>query len=210
MMLLWLLIAGAALLVMGYLLGRRRNLALITRTAKILESALAPQDQQYTWLGGLVGFTASYEGLGGYRQVDATLVLLPRHAALFLPVSYLLFRGDRLFLLGRLSGKLRGEFHLLAARSRQLAQVQRERKLAPEKKAGVWVLASDPAGRKLASSLTARFRSLAAEHLAAVPDRSTVFLLLRNLEQAEGAARLLADLPTLLQEAGLFEPGPRT
>ncbi len=204
-MLLWLLLAGACLLVLGYLLGRRRNLTLMTETARRLEDALGPRDQEYTWIGGLVGFKAGYRGVASYHQMEATLVLLPRHAALFLPVSYLLFRGDRLFLLGRLSGTLRGEFHLLGPDKRLLAKVRRERGLAPEKKGRVWLLASDPPARRIAEDLSPAFERLGAEHLAAVPDRSTVFLLLRNVQQAGHAARFLAALPARLKENGLLD-----
>ena len=205
-MVLWLLVAVAALLALGYVLGRRRNLALVTQVARDLEEALEPKDKTYTWIGGLIGFKASYElASEDWESVEATLVLLPRHAPLFLPFSYLLFRGDRLFLLGRLRGELSGELHLLGPDRRTRSRVLRERDLPVQGQAdGYLLLASRPDLESVAEAFAARLRGWRIEHLAVVADRSTVFVLCRQTEDAGRAAGLLAAAPAILRAGGML------
>jgi hypothetical protein len=41
------------------LVGRRHNTNLMKYYAHIMETALRPTDQQYTWIGGYLGYKAS-------------------------------------------------------------------------------------------------------------------------------------------------------
>lgn len=105
----FLLLMVAALISLQFYRGRKRNLWLIKSYAEELEQALRPLDQTYTWIGGYIGFRADYKTRTGGLQV--TLTLLPRHSILFLPISRLWMRHDRLFALIRLKPPLSGEAH---------------------------------------------------------------------------------------------------
>ncbi len=70
---------------------RRYMILLEKSVAEELEDALRPIDAEYQLLGLYVGFHAVYR-VEGLRWVKALLVLIPRHALLYLPIVKL--RGD--------------------------------------------------------------------------------------------------------------------
>lgn len=107
----FLLLLLAALISFQFYRGRKRNLWLIKSYAEELEQALRPLDQTYTWIGGYIGFRADYKTRPPHTGVQVTLTLLPRHSILFLPISRLWMRHDRLFALIRLRPPLSGEAH---------------------------------------------------------------------------------------------------
>ncbi len=100
------------LLVAAYLYGYRKNLSLIREASMQLEEALRPDDAEYTWLGGTVGFSAEYR-VKGFRSVQAVLRLIPRQSLLYLPVVLLSGRSDTLQLLFRLEQVQGPVFHIL-------------------------------------------------------------------------------------------------
>ena len=65
------------------------------RTAREAEEALEPLNQTYTWIGGAIGFHATYHLEQG-AEVRATATFLPRQSPLYLPVARLLRGPDRL------------------------------------------------------------------------------------------------------------------
>jgi len=83
-------------LFIGYLWGQPKNLRLARYAMVTLEETFAPQDVEYTWLGGVLGFKAIYRRHGPIPEFLVTLLLLPRHTWLYYPVAYLRARGDRL------------------------------------------------------------------------------------------------------------------
>lgn len=113
-----LLIAVSIALSLGYMWGRRRNKQIFFSAFNGLLAVLKPKDQQFTNIGGLSGYHANIiPHLNKYiRRVDATITLLPRQSWLFLPISKVVRRYDRLFLIFHLSPKASGalaEGHLL-------------------------------------------------------------------------------------------------
>jgi len=86
------LIGASLVLTVLYPLGHRRNLKLAKRMAALLEEQLQPQDQEYTWLGGVMGFTGEFK-VPGFRKVMVVYRLLPRQSVLWLPFHFL--TGDR-------------------------------------------------------------------------------------------------------------------
>jgi hypothetical protein len=90
-----LFLAGTVLLVLAHRQGVRVNWQLARRLAGELEAALKPADATYTWIGGAIGFHATYELAPGI-QAKATVTLLPRQSPFYLPVAQLLGRYDRL------------------------------------------------------------------------------------------------------------------
>jgi len=97
--LIFLLILLSAIAMYQFFKGRKLNLGIMSRVSKDLEEALKPLDKEYTWLGGYVGFKAKYKLKNA--DVEATLTLLPRHALLYLPISLLVNKADRLYIVVR-------------------------------------------------------------------------------------------------------------
>ncbi len=85
----------------GFYWGYKKNLAIMKKTARLLEEYFTPTKKYYTWIGGVVGFEAQYFLLDG-RKIHVKLILLPRHAILYYPISLLLHKGDKLFFRGKL------------------------------------------------------------------------------------------------------------
>lgn len=97
--LIFLLILLSAIAMYQFFKGRKLNLGIMSRVSKDLEEALKPLDKEYTWLGGYVGFKAKYKLKNA--DVEATLTLLPRHALLYSPISLLVNKADRLYIVVR-------------------------------------------------------------------------------------------------------------
>jgi len=96
-----------------YWRGRRLNLTLIRGLARQMEEVLSPAGKEYTWIGGYAGVIARYDlGNERYPEIKATISLLPHHSLLYLPVSILLGRRDRVYLLIYSRKKLDGKAHV--------------------------------------------------------------------------------------------------
>ncbi len=218
---LWAMIFAGLALALAYQRGRKVNLALIHRVSEALERAFEPDDKLYTWIGGLVGFHAKYHFESGpVERIEATVTLLPRHSPLFMPISWLLFRSDRLFLTAFLREPLRGEWHVMTRSrlrrlSRELSARNLEQQDFPEPVEGDFLLLAPRNGQgeragegpdDLASALARLVASQGPAarrlvHLALVPDRHTVFLFHRGLDSVEAAARLLLAVVSLVGAA---------
>jgi len=108
------LVISALVVAIAYFLGRRNNLILMKRYANVLENALKPDDQQYTWLGGYIGFKAEYKGKWGVvNKVRPTLHLKPRLSLLYYPIALLTMRHDKLYIVMETSREIEGEAHLI-------------------------------------------------------------------------------------------------
>lgn len=108
------LVISALVVAIAYFLGRRNNLILMKRYANVLENALKPDDQQYTWLGGYIGFKAEYKGKWGViNKVRPTLHLKPRLSLLYYPIALLTMRHDKLYIVMETSKDIQGEAHLI-------------------------------------------------------------------------------------------------
>jgi hypothetical protein len=104
--------AGVATLQFFY--GRKLNLVLMRSVAETLEDVVKPKDQLYTWLGGYIGFKAEYDVDDPIvEKIEATLTLLPRQSIMYLPVSKITLRGDRLFIVVRSRYSLKGDVHAI-------------------------------------------------------------------------------------------------
>ena len=114
----YLFIAFTLLLVLGYSWGSRRNRRIYLAAFNALVEVLKPKDQKFTTIGGQTGHHANLipKKNSFIRRVDATITLLPRQSWLYMPISMLTFRFDRLFLLllfGKKAMKLVSEGHLI-------------------------------------------------------------------------------------------------
>ena len=104
------LLAGVASL--GFFWGRRKNLSMARKIGKITEEFLKPVDQNYVWIGGEIGYKASYILKDGFAGKCRTmLTLLPRQSPFWIPISLLLTRYDRFFMSYILEKQLPCEMH---------------------------------------------------------------------------------------------------
>lgn len=110
-----LFIALSALLSFGYFWGKRVNERLFRSAFGDLVDVVKPVDQTFTNIGGLVGYHANLvmPKKGVIEAVDATITFLPRHSWLWMPVSKLIRRYDRLFITLHLRQNLLAEGHLI-------------------------------------------------------------------------------------------------
>ena len=95
-----------------YLVGYRRNLRLIERVSRNIEEALRPSDKEYVWLGGVLGFTGSFEVVD-FKKVTASVFMLPRQSVLYYPFSYITTGYDRLEVFFYLKKKVYNEIHII-------------------------------------------------------------------------------------------------
>lgn len=108
-------IVATLLLTYGYFWGRRMNRSIFLDAFNDLVRVVKPKDQTFTNIGGAIGYHANLF-LGkknAIEQVDATITLLPRHAWLYMPISKLIMRHDRLFITFYLVDRPPGEGHLI-------------------------------------------------------------------------------------------------
>lgn len=122
--------AGVALLVilglvasLQYWRGRRLNLTLIRELSRQMEEALQPVNKNYTWIGGYVGVVAEYDLKHEvYEKVKGTISLLPHHSLLYFPISLLLGRRDRVYILIYPKRKLKGKAHITRGKIKGISQ----------------------------------------------------------------------------------------
>lgn len=114
----FLFIAFSCLLTIGYFWGRTENKKVFHSAFNDLVGVVKPDDQTFTTIGGVVGYHANLlvNRQGPVSKVDATITLLPRHSWLYIPISKLIMRYDRLFITLYLRYPPPGEAHLIEAR----------------------------------------------------------------------------------------------
>ena len=107
------------LLTLGYFWGRRSSRRIFHSAFNDLVDVVKPNDQTFTNIGGAVGFHANLfvkkKGIP-FSRVDATITLLPRHSWLYLPVSKLIRKYDRLFITLYLKKPPLEEAHLIESK----------------------------------------------------------------------------------------------
>ncbi len=104
----------AGISVIQYYRGRKLNLLLMEHYIRAVKDVIKPEDENYTWLGGYIGFRAEYKvNRGNIRKFEYTLTLLPRHSILYFPVSLLTSRYDKIYFVIRPFAEIRREAHLI-------------------------------------------------------------------------------------------------
>lgn len=96
----------------SYIYGFRKNYRLIKNVAKRLEEELQPIDKTYTWLGGVVGFSAEYNVVN-LSKIKITFSTIPRQSILFLPIAILMGRYDKLELLIPVKKKILNDINIV-------------------------------------------------------------------------------------------------
>jgi hypothetical protein len=109
-----LIIVGALGTTAAYFVGRRQNVTLMRAYAGVLEQALKPADQMYTWIGGYLGFRADYQMKDEFvKVIKVTLHLKPRMSIMYLPISRFTMPRDKLYMVIESKKHLPGEAHLI-------------------------------------------------------------------------------------------------
>jgi len=112
----FLFVAFSFLLAFGYFWGRRHNKEIFLSAFNDLMEVFHPDDQTFTNIGGAIGYHANLfiRKKGAFlSRVDATITMLPRHSWLYLPVSKLIRKYDRLFIELYVKNKPEEECHLI-------------------------------------------------------------------------------------------------
>lgn len=104
-----LIIALAIATTFQFYRGRKLNLLLMEQYLNEIESVFNPKEKDYVWLGGYVGYKATY------GKIHTTLTLLPRQSLLYLPISLITSRHDKLYVVIKLNKPL-NETHLIQKR----------------------------------------------------------------------------------------------
>ncbi len=98
----------------AYFVGRRQNVALMKAYAAAAEAELKPQDQQYTWIGGYIGYKGDFKLKDEIiKAVKITLHLKPRMSIMYLPVSRFTMPRDKFYMVIESKRNLPGEAHLI-------------------------------------------------------------------------------------------------
>lgn len=94
--------------------GRKLNTLMMIKYIRDFEANLKPKDKLYTYIGGYVGFKATYDINENFiKKIELTLTLLPRQSLLYLPISYLTRKHDRLYIVFRLNEKIGYDVHII-------------------------------------------------------------------------------------------------
>lgn len=170
-----------------YYLGRKKNLGIVKSVGKSLEETLKPLDQNYTWLGGTIGFRANFK-IRDFKNVQATLTLLPRQSPLYYPASFLVSGFDRLYVTFFLISGLNSEGHIInrgyfkfrGPKIENLSSLS-EKKLESNNKKFLLFYEN----HEIEVILLNIFKELDKEgylgivkHIALVPERNTIFFLI--------------------------------
>jgi len=106
------LVLFAGVTTLQFFYGRKINIFLMKGIVEELEETVKPKDQLYTWLGGYVGFKAEYRiDNPDIDTVEVTLTLLPRQSILYMPISKLTLKDDRLFFVLKCRHAVKGDIH---------------------------------------------------------------------------------------------------
>jgi len=115
----FLFIGFSFLLTFGYFWGRRLNRKIYQSAFNDLVEVVKPDDRNFTNIGGAIGFHANLfikkKGTP-FSRVDATITLLPRHSWLYLPISKLIRKYDRLFITLYMKKPPSEEAHLIESK----------------------------------------------------------------------------------------------
>lgn len=111
----YLFVAFSCTLTIFFVWGRKENKRIFLSAFQDLIDVVKPDGQTITNIGGVVGYHANLtiKKHSIFSKIDATITLLPRHALLYLPISKMIMKFDRLFITLYLKRPMPGEAHLI-------------------------------------------------------------------------------------------------
>ncbi len=111
------LVLIAAVSMMQFYRGRKKNLRILEESIKILEDVFKPRDKNYTVIGIYIGYSASFKIDNPIiKNVEAVILLFPRQSLLYAPIAKITSRFDRAYIIVNYNKakKFPGEAHVIA------------------------------------------------------------------------------------------------
>jgi hypothetical protein len=216
----YLFVAFSFLLGLGYFWGKRINNRLFLSAFNDLVEVVKPVDQKFTNIGGLIGHHANLlpPKQAPAERVDATITFLPRQAWLWMPISKLIRKYDRLFITIHLRREPVKEGHLIEKgyarfRGPKITNEERLRKEAITWGGReFWLYYENNAIRDhLLRFVRDQETPGELRHIAVVPDQKKcfVFLIPRMGEVARTFGPVYRWIPGILKEERSPAPGKR-
>lgn len=183
----WLFLAATAVLVWGYYWGGRENKRLYLSAFNGLADVIKPVDQTFVNIGGLIGYHGNFVTPkdSPFEKVEATITFLARQSLLYLPVSILIRKHDRLFVTLYMRQSPKEEGHLIEERYSRFrhARITNEARLnrEPIRWGGMdWIVYYQ--GGRMRDRLK-KFTETHTEpgilrHIAVVPDQKKCFVFM--------------------------------
>ncbi len=182
------LIAFSLLLTFGYLFGRKYNRRVVMDALDPLLQVFKAKDQQFTNIGGQTGYHANIVpgNMRSIRRIDATLTILPRQSLLYLPVSLLTRRFDRMqtfFFYSKRGKAINEEAHLVEPRFERMMGNRIENAAALRKEEVTWgtrrfhLYTTSERSRKWMENLMNRLGDAGTiRHAAVIPQEERAYL----------------------------------
>jgi hypothetical protein len=208
----FLFIGFSVLLTLGYFWGRRSNKRIYRSAFSDLVDIVKPDDRNFTNIGGAIGFHANLfiKKKGTLcSRVDATITLLPRHSWLYLPISKLLRKYDRLFITLYLKKPPWEEAHLIESKYSKFMGSKIENAHLMHHEAVKWedldfhlYYHSQKMRDKLRSFMKTNPAPGVIRHIALVPEQKKgfVFMIPKQEQVARYFAPIYHWLPSVLKE----------
>ncbi|MFW5818312.1 MAG: hypothetical protein ACOCVE_00595 [Desulfovermiculus sp.] len=208
----FLFVAFSLVLTWGYFRGKRRNRELYVSVFEDLVRIFKPDDQKFTNIGGAIGSHANLyirKKKSFLSQVDATMTMLPRHSLLYLPISKLIRKYDRLFLELHLKNEPAEEWHLLEKGYARFSRTRIANLDKLEADTVNWggydfdlLSESEQIKQKLLDYLAQNPDPGGIRHIALVPEQKKcfVFMIPRKGEVASALRAVYTWLPSLVKK----------
>ena len=172
------LLIFTALLMVLYYRGHRKNMSIIQTVATTVEKSLDPTDKNYTWLGGVTGFSSTYT-VKVFKEVEAVLTLRPRQSPLYLPFMLIGSVRDRLQVLFFLNDRITEESHIIPLKAKRPIIHNRESlKSIDEECAGIRIEILYDNSPSFAKEIACIVQDdlASVNHIALTPDRSVFYI----------------------------------
>ena len=207
----YLYVAFSAILGYGFFWGKKVNHRLFKSAFEDLVSVVRPVDQTFTNIGGLIGYHATLTPpkKDPISQVDATITFLPRHSWLWMPVSKLIRKYDRLFITIHFRRAPIAEGHLIEkdyARFRGPKITNAERLQKEDVKWGscdfILYFDNETIRQKLRQIVNRLADPGTVRHIAVVPEqqKSFIFMIPKKGNVATCLSPIYQWLPSLLKQ----------
>lgn len=209
------LVVFAGVATLQFYQGRRLNIALIKHYVSGFEGVLAIRDQLYTWIGGYSGFKVTYDvDEKSIKKVELTLTCLSRQSIFWLPISYPVKRGDRLYIVLRPTFKVRADAHIIRnfyylfgpdiAERRQLTKAKTEFDSAK----GFYSLSEQEGDMdRLKRLVEASMDPKRLRHIAVVKETNVLFCLMKPdpMKTPQELKRLVENFPKYFSNGGALD-----
>ena len=209
----YLFVVCSALLGIAFFRGKRVNERMFRDAFQDLVAVIRPQDQTFTNIGGTIGYHARLvtRKTDPVTLVEATITFLPRQALLWMPISLLIRKYDRLFITFHLRHQPLAEGHLIETayarfRGPKITNADRLQQEAVRWGNNDFLLyySNETIRQRLRQFLNRNQTPGAIRHIALVPEqkKAFVFMIPTRGQVAAGLAPVYQWLPGVLKTPG--------